>query len=140
MIFPFFLHALCLEYFMSRILLIDDDLDLLTILKTTLIKRGFEVHARNIWDGNTDIINQIKPDLLILDVFLSGIDGLDICKKVKKSPFTKNLPVLIISGFPWISQSAIYEYGANDFIAKPFEIKDLVQKIHKIFFRKHESV
>ena len=125
---------------MSRILLIDDDKDLLLILKTTLINKGFEVHAHDIWDGNTEIINQIKPDLVILDVFLSGIDGLDICKKIKKSPFTKNLPVLMISGFPWISQSAIYEFGANDFIAKPFEIKELMQKIHKIFYRKHESV
>lgn len=125
---------------MARILLIDDDLDLLSILKTTLVKKGFDVFAKDSWDGNTEIINQIKPDLLILDVFLSGIDGLDICKKIKKSPFTKNLPVLIISGFPWISQSAIYEFGANDFIAKPFETKDLVQKIHKIFYRNHESV
>ncbi len=102
--------------------------------------KGFEVHANDSWDGSTEIINQIKPDLLILDVFLSGIDGLDICKKIKKSPFTKNLPVLMISGFPWISQSAIYEFGADDFIAKPFEIKELLQKIHKIFLRKHESV
>ena len=125
---------------MSRILLIDDDKDLLLILKSTLIKKGFEVYAHDLSDGNTEIINQIKPDLVILDVFLSGLDGLDICKKIKKSPFTKNLPVLMISGFPWISQSAIYEFGANDFIAKPFEITELLQKIHKIFYRKHESV
>lgn len=125
---------------MSRILLIDDDRDLLTILKNTLNKKGFEVYAHDSWDGNPEIINQIKPNLVILDVFLSGIDGLDICKNIKKSPFTKNLPVLIISGFPWISQSAIYEYGANDFIAKPFEVKELLEKIHKIFNRKHESV
>lgn len=125
---------------MSRILLIDDDKDLLMILKSTLTNKGFDVHAKDSWDGNTEIINQIKPNLVILDVFLSGIDGLDICKKIKKSPFTKNLPVLIISGFPWISQSAIYEYGANDFIAKPFETSELLYKIHKIFNRKHESV
>ena len=125
---------------MSRILLIDDDKDLLTILKNTLMKKGFDVYARHSWDGNTEILNQIKPNLVILDVFLSGLDGLDICKKIRKSPFTKNLPVLIISGFPWISQSAIYEYGANDFIAKPFETSELLYKIHKIFNRKHESV
>ncbi|MEO7315636.1 MAG: response regulator [Ginsengibacter sp.] len=125
---------------MSRILLIDDDKDLLTILKTTLIRKGFEVYAQDSWEGNSEVINLFKPNLVILDVFLSGIDGLDICKKIKKSPFTKNLPVLIISGFPWISQSAIYEFGANDFIAKPFEINDLLKKIHKIFNRKHESV
>ena len=90
---------------MSRILLIDDDKDLLTILKTTLIRKGFEVYAQDSWEGNSEVINLFKPNLVILDVFLSGIDGLDICKKIKKSPFTKNLPVLIISGFPWISQS-----------------------------------
>lgn len=125
---------------MSKILLIDDDKDLLTILKTTLMRKGFDVHAQDTWDGNEEIINKFKPNLVILDVFLSGIDGLDICKKIRKSPFTKNLPVLIILGFPWISQSAIYEFGANDFIAKPFEVSDLMKKIHKIFNRKHESV
>lgn len=124
---------------MSRILLIDDDKDLLTILKTTLTRKGFDVYAQDTWDGSTDIINYFKPNLVILDVFLSGIDGLDICKKLKKSPFTKNLPVLIISGFSWISQSAIYEFGANDFIAKPFEVNELVNKINKIFNRNHES-
>jgi DNA-binding response OmpR family regulator len=125
---------------MSKILLIDDDKDLLTILKSTLIRKGFDVQALETWDGSAEIINKFQPNLVILDVFLSGIDGLDICKKLKKSPFAKNLPVLIISGFPWISQSAIYEFGANDFIAKPFEINELLKKIHKIFNRKHESV
>ena len=125
---------------MSKILLIDDDKDLLTILKTTLVRKGFDVHAQDTWDGSIEVINKFKPNLVILDVFLSGVDGLDICKQIKKSPFTKNLPVLIISGFPWISQSAIYEFGANDFIAKPFEVSELLKKIHKIFNRKHESV
>ena len=125
---------------MSKILLIDDDKDLLTILKTTLTRKGFEVLAQETWEGSKEIMNLFKPNLIILDVFLSGIDGLDICKNIKKSPFTKNIPVLIISGFSWISQSAIYEFGADDFIAKPFEVSDLMKKIHKIFNRKHESV
>ena len=125
---------------MSKILLIDDDKDLLTILKTTLIRNGFDVHAQDTWDGSTEIIKFYKPNLVILDVFLSGIDGLDLCKKLKKSPFTKNLPVLIISGFSWISQSAIYEFGANDFIAKPFEVNELMKKIYSIFSKKTESV
>lgn len=125
---------------MPRILLIDDDRDLLTILKSSLTRKGFDVHAHDSWDEDTELIHRIKPNLIILDVFLSGIDGLDICKKIKKSPFTRNIPVLIISGFPWISQSAIYEFGANDFIAKPFELNELLYKIHKIFNRKHESV
>ncbi|MEO6682558.1 MAG: response regulator [Ginsengibacter sp.] len=125
---------------MSRILLIDDDTDFLSVLKTTLTRKGFIVQTQETWESSMNIINSFKPHLVILDVFLSGIDGLDICKQIKKSPFTKNLPVLIISGFPWISHSAIYEFGANDFIAKPFEVNDLIKKIHKIFNRKHESV
>ena len=125
---------------MSRILLIDDDKDLLAVLKTLLQKKGFDIYARDSWEEDSGIINYFKPNLVILDVFLAGLDGLEICKKIKRSPFWKNIPVLMVSGFPRVAETAVYEYGADDFIAKPFEVSDLLRKIHKIFLRRHESV
>jgi len=63
---------------------------------------------------------------------MKGIDGLDICKRLRTSPYTKLIPILVYSGFPKIEHSAIYDYGADDFLAKPFEINDLVKKLHLI--------
>ena len=125
---------------MSRILLIDDDKDLLSVLKTLLQERGFTVFAKEGWGDDLNIINLFKPNLIILDVFLAEVDGLSICKKIKNAPFWRNIPVLMSSGYPRVAETALYEYGADDFITKPFEISDLIRKIHKIFSRKHESV
>jgi DNA-binding response OmpR family regulator len=125
---------------MSRILLIDDDKDLLTVLKNLLQKKGFDIDTRDSWEEGSGILKYFKPNLVILDVFLKDLDGLEICKKIKHSPFWKNIPVLMVSGYPRVAETAVYEYGADDFIAKPFEVSDLLRKIHKIFLRKHESV
>ena len=125
---------------MSRILLIDDDKDLLAVLKNLLQKKGFDIDTRDSWEEGSGILKYFKPNLVILDVFLKDLDGLEICKKIKHSPFWKNIPVLMVSGYPRVAETAVYEYGADDFIAKPFEVSDLLRKIHKIFLRKHESV
>ena len=65
-------------------------------------------------------------------VILNDIDGLDICRQLKSMPHTKHIPVLIFSSYPRIGETVIYEYGADDFIAKPFEINDLVEKLHSV--------
>jgi CheY-like chemotaxis protein len=74
-----------------------------------------------------------------LDVFLPGIDGLDACKKLKSSSFTKHIPVLMFSSYPNIAETAINEFGADDFIAKPFETNEIIKKIHHILAKKHVS-
>ena len=68
------------------------------------------------------------PDILLLDIWMSGIDGRDICKQLKATAHTNKLPILLISASKDIERSAI-ESGANDFLAKPFELEDLLSKI-----------
>ncbi len=124
---------------MSKILILDDDLDLLAVVKSLLRKKGFEVFAYSDWHKAWDGVRTYKPQLILLDVFLSGTDGLDVCKKLKSSVFTRNIPVIMFSSYPNIADTAIYEYGADDFMAKPFEVNDMVKKIRHLLAKTHAS-
>lgn len=117
---------------MSKILVVDDDPDILTVIKTVLTLKGFEVAVTNRGDEVFKKINTFKPDILLLDVLLSGLDGRDICKKVKSNPESKNIPVLMLSAHP-AAASNICDYGADGFINKPFKVSDLLTEINKRF-------
>ena len=124
---------------MPRIYVIDDDMDLLKVVKSLLLRKGFDVYTFADWEIANNSMRIFEPQLILLDVFLAGIDGLDVCKKLKASPFTKHIPILLFSAFPRIAESAIHDYGADDFIAKPFEVSDLVKKIHSVLSMKGVS-
>lgn len=124
---------------MPRILILDDDKDLLTVVKSLLRKKGFDVFAYSDWSMAWAAVKAYKPQLILLDVFLPGIDGLDVCKKLKSSPFTRNIPILMFSSYPNIAETAINEFGADDFIAKPFETNEIIRKIHNILSKKYAS-
>ncbi len=125
---------------MPKIYVIDDDIDLLRVVKSLLLKKGFNVSTFMDWNVARDAMKLYEPQLILLDVFLSGIDGLDICQKLKASPSTRHIPILMFSAFPKIAEIAIHDYGADDFIAKPFEVSELIKKVHSVLSRKGESV
>jgi DNA-binding response OmpR family regulator len=114
-----------------KILMIDDDIDLLEITQSLLIKKGYEVAINNCWEDALQTIESFEPQLILLDVFLNGVDGLDVCKQLKSMPHTKYIPVIILSAYPRVAES-VYEYGADDFIAKPFEVNELISKVHSV--------
>ena len=124
---------------MPRIYVIDDDKDLLTVVKSLLLKKGFNVSTFIDWRLAKNAIKLFEPQLILLDVFLSGIDGLDICQKLKASPSTRHIPILMFSAFPKIAEIAIDDYGADDFIAKPFEVSDLIKKVHSVLSKRGQS-
>ena len=117
---------------MPKILVIDDDKDLLEIIYALLSRKGYEVEIDSNWDSANNKIASFQPQVILLDVFLTGIDGLEICKQLKSQPQTRDIPVLIFSAYPRIAEKVTYEYGADDFIAKPFELNDLVDKVHSV--------
>ena len=117
---------------MPKILIIDDDEDLLEITKALLTKKGFDVATYSNWDDAFRDIEIFRPQLILLDVFLNGIDGLDICKQLKSMPNTKHIPIIILSAYPGVAESVTYEYGADDFIGKPFEVNELITKVHSV--------
>jgi DNA-binding response OmpR family regulator len=125
---------------MPRIFVIDDDKDLLKVVKSLLLKRGYDVSTFFDWNLANNAIKFSEPQLILLDVFLSGIDGLDICQKLKASHFTRHIPILLFSAYPKIAETAIHDYGADDFIAKPFEVGDLIRKVHSVLSKRGQSV
>lgn len=117
---------------MSKILILDDDTDLLSIVKSLLKKRGYDVWAFANWQNAWENIKKNKPNLILLDVFLKGMDGMDVCKKLKSTSSTRHIPIIMFSAYPNIADSAIDEFGADEFIAKPFEVNDMINKIGEV--------
>lgn len=115
---------------MKKILVIDDDEGILEAFELMLTSLGYEVETST---KNGDYLEQkLKslPDLIILDVLLSGTDGRDICKKLKTQEHTKHIPIIMVSAHPDARDTAL-EAGAEDFLAKPFDMGDLLKKIEK---------
>jgi len=113
----------------KRVMIADDDPGILDAVSILLEFEGYEVTA--IPNGaELFTIQKELPDLLLLDIWMSGNDGRDICKHLKQQASTSKLPIVLISASKDIERSAM-EAGADDFLAKPFEINDLLKKIEK---------
>ncbi len=117
---------------MCGLLIIEDDRDLLRVTKSLLTKRGFAVETDINFEDGFQKVKSFQPQIILLDVFLSDVDGFEICKQLKSNPLTSHIPVIIFSAYPSIAGSAIYDYGADDFIAKPFEVNELELKLHLV--------
>ncbi len=113
----------------KKILLVEDDEGILDAIKMTLEIEGYEV--KTIVDG-TEVYNLREglPDLLLLDVWLSGIDGRTICRHLKSQEWTQNMPIILMSASR-DTERAAREAGADDFLAKPFELEDLIAMVGK---------
>lgn len=113
---------------MKRILVVDDDQDILDALKVILSMDHYNVTGTNKGEEAVTLVHGSHPDLILLDVLLSGMDGRDICRKLKAERATKNIPVIMISAHPDAAIST-RQAGADCFVAKPFDIDDLLFRI-----------
>lgn len=107
----------------------DDDPGIVDSLSMMLEFEGYEVSSTLNGASLLEMDSNL-PDLLLLDIWMSGVDGRDICKQLKQQPHTSRLPILMISASKDIQRSAI-DAGADDFLAKPFEMDELLQKIQQ---------
>ena len=114
---------------MPKILVIDDDVDILSVMEILLSMKGFNVEVTAKGENTFPKIESFKPDLILLDVLISGYDGRVICKELKSNEETKSIPVIMFSAHPGAA-ATIADYGADDFIAKPFNVTNLIDKIN----------
>jgi len=113
----------------KKVLVADDDPAILDVMRMMLEFEGYEVTTTP--NGATILqMDSGLPDLLLLDIWMSGTDGRELCRKLKLNEKTKNIPIVLVSASKDVEHSA-REAGADDFIAKPFEMNELLQKIEK---------
>jgi DNA-binding response OmpR family regulator len=115
---------------MKRILVVDDEKDILEVLELLLSEEGYEVKTSPTADGILNKIEEFHPNLILLDVFLGMHDGRKVCSNIKANDSTKDIPVIMLSSYSSISNT-IDEAGAEDFIPKPFSIYTLMDHIQK---------
>ncbi|MEZ2334870.1 response regulator [Mucilaginibacter sp. RCC_168] len=113
---------------LKKVMIIDNDLDVLDIMQEALVYEGFTVTAYEHTNNILSIVEQEKPDVILIDYLLEGINGGEICHQMKVNPTTSDLPVIIISAYPKVILS-LGTYGCDKFIAKPFDLDELVSSI-----------
>ena len=121
----------------KKILVVDDEPQILKVLKAYLEKAGYNVVTAS--DGNAvlSIFRHEKPDFLILDLNLPGMDGLDICKAIRRD---SNVPILMLTARVEETDRLIgLELGADDYVIKPFSPREVVARVKTIFRRSTEK-
>ena len=114
----------------KRILIIDDDPGILEAISIILEEEGYMVDTEEKSEVSFVKINRFKPHLILLDILMSGGDGRIICRKIKNQKTTQHIPVILISAHP-SAQANMIESGADGFLAKPFEVQDLLQMVSR---------
>ena len=113
------------------ILLIDDDKDLLALMKIKLVKEGCVVNISQNGAKMNELIAAESPDCILLDIHMIGVNGSDICKKLKSEEPTSNIPILLLSANHNIEKIAVI-CGADGYISKPLDISLFVEKIKNV--------
>ncbi|RKR80303.1 response regulator receiver domain-containing protein [Mucilaginibacter gracilis] len=119
----------------KRILVIDDDLAILGALRDVLEYNGYEVNTTPRGDKIFEYIDNYRPDLILLDVMLADMDGREICHAIKQREETYicNIPVILISATHNLVDCMSQKNGPDDFLAKPFDVTSLLNKIEHQF-------
>ncbi len=123
----------------KSILVIDDEEDIRELLEYNLTKEGFRVYTQPDGSNGLKMIRERRPDLIILDLMLPGLDGLDVCRIVKNDKDLNHIPIVMLTA-KGEEEDVItgLELGADDYITKPFSMYILIARI-KAIFRRMES-
>ena len=120
---------------MKKIVLIEDDQDLYSLIQYNLEKEGFAMAGAQTGKGALDLCRRERPDLIILDIMLPDSDGLEICKAIRANHELAHVPVIFLTARATETDRIVgLELGANDYIVKPFFVRELIARI-KIHFR-----
>lgn len=114
---------------MPKLMIVDDDETMVRLLTTLLQMDGFEVLRGRGGEGLTEQVRQVRPDLVLMDVFLSEADGLDLLRQLKAHPDLAEVPVIMSSGMD-LTEKCL-EAGANAFLLKPYTPEQLLQTIQE---------
>lgn len=122
----------------GKVLIVDDEEHILELLKFNLSNSGYKVISANNGIDAVNIAKEEKPDLLLLDLMLPGMDGLDVCKEIKKNKETSKAAIIMLTAKgEELDKILGLELGADDYITKPFSIRELLARVKAVLRRKN---
>lgn len=123
---------------MKKVLLVDDDESIIEVLRLYFEKEGYAVSTCSQGDKAVATFNVAKPDIIILDLMLPGMDGNDICREIRKN---SDVPIIMLTARTDTLDKIIgLELGADDYVPKPFEPKELLARVKAVLRRTEKSV
>ena len=124
----------------GRILLVDDEEDILEFLSYNLIKEGYKIKTANNGKSALKILEKFNPDLIILDVMMPEMDGIEVCESIRKNEKNDDVLILFLTARSEdYSELAGFSAGADDYITKPIKPKLLVSRVNAILKRKRKT-
>lgn len=124
-----------------KILVVDDENDILEFIQYNLKKEGYEVYLAHNGQEAIEVAKKVKPDLILLDVMMPVMDGIEACKILKADPdFAQTFIVFLTARAEEYSEIAGFNAGADDYIAKPIKPRVLLSRINAILRRKSKEV
>lgn len=118
---------------MNKVLVVDDDKNICEILKIFLEKDGLKVYTANDGQKAIEIFNEQRPTIVLLDIMMPGMDGMEVCKEIRR---IDNTPIVFISAKDQTMDKILgLELGADDYIVKPFDASEVVARVNAILRR-----
>lgn len=123
-----------------RVLLIEDEKDIAELIRYNLERDGFQVLTASTGEEGWSAARSQAPSLILLDLILPGIQGLEVCRRLRQDPATRPIPLIVLTAKGEESDVVLgLELGADDYITKPFGVKELVARIRAVLRRSEEA-
>ena len=120
----------------QKILAVDDERHILELISYNLVEAGYEVETVETGEEALGKTVEFHPDLILLDVMLPDIDGLEVCTRLKREPDTAGIPVIMLTARgDEIDKVLGLEMGADDYVVKPFGVRELVARVKALLRR-----
>jgi two-component system alkaline phosphatase synthesis response regulator PhoP len=125
----------------KRILIVDDEEYIVELLRINLKKQGYEPICAYSGIEAVELAQKMKPDLILLDIMMPDMDGLETCRKLREDPLTKKVPIIILSAKSEETDKVIgLGVGADDYMTKPFGIRELMARISALLRRTEPDI
>ena len=125
---------------MRKILIVEDEKDIVKMLEYNLKKEGFKTVYANDGEEALDLARKELPELILLDLMLPAMDGLEVCKELKKERKTSGIPIIILTAKTQETDKIVgLELGADDYVTKPFSPRELIARVKAVLRRTYEK-
>ncbi len=125
----------------AKVLVVDDEKDIVELVQYNLKKEGYRVISACDGERTMDLVKKKLPDLIILDLMLPGMDGLEVCRILKKDSRTSGIPVIMLTAKGEETDIVVgLELGADDYVTKPFSVRQLAARVKAVLRRASTAI